>query len=757
MQATNHRPSFSPWLAVIAGAVAFFIYFGVINSELLLEGRRLTTENPQIQPTAPIVNLFTKPTPDLNVKAGVPVYRPALATMLRVERSVWNRSQSSFHSMNLILLIALLLMIQAWSGRLTKSVGATACVVITFAAHPMLNESVRTIEGQGLLLALITMIGSMGVLNMWRAGRIGVATAAALIAIGSAVAFGSHEIGLVLPVWLAAQWALTKPDPAPIAGGRKKKNASVEPQVFRPVQIAFVFGPVALVAIGYGALRWFALGSLLPAPIGGGALPFGSAAALAIQRVLWPVHPTLVYSVNHDASFLPPEWRGFVMLAIIALLAVVLIKRKPLASLGLVLALSAALAIAGAAPLSRTFSEAPLAAILPGACLAIGAALQPVYRRRFAPALAIAWLPLIAIGFMTGSHWHNADTLWEAEAKLHPGNPYPLLQQLEENALDPDKSLWLAARVKPMLKRVEDKDRVVQAQAMSYSLANRISDLDKLLGDEIAAGGDHTPNHMLRLAQAARIKGLEDRANGLLRAEYDRNPKSFGALYGLAEVERKKGALAHAIRMIQGAIENAPDAKARGAALARYGAIIAEGGALEGAEVQLNLALAADNQQYEAYLYLARVLRDQKKYKEAVSVLNRCLQNMNLESQVDVARIMTSILAADKNPNLAAQWLIKTASENPRDIELNLFAAHYMVEVHRFRDASEFVKRLYPLAQGKQQVELWNISAFIAFAAGDYNAAEGLTRRVLKADPAHREASQLLPEIMAARNRADKK
>lgn len=744
---------------MIAAVVSIFIYFGVINSELLLEGRQLTSDNnPQMRPGASIATLFVAPTPDLNVRSGVPVYRPALATMLRLERAAWRQSPSSFHSMNLVLLIVLLLLLQAWSGRLTHGFGATAAVVITFAVHPMLGESVRTIEGQGLLLALIAMIVCLIFLKLWRAGRIGNVWAAVLIALGSAVAIGAHEIGLILPVWLAAQWALTKPEPAPIPNGRKKKNAApAGPPAFKPVHILLIFGPIALVAILYGLLRMVALGSLLPAPVGGGALPFGSTAALVVQRILWPANPTLVYSINHDASFLPPAWRGWVMLAIVAGLIVALWKSKPVAAMGLAMAWSAAAAVAIGSSLSRSFAEAPLPVILPGACLAIAVALQPVFRMRLAPALGIVWLPMIFTGFTTGSHWRDAAALWDAGAKLHPGNPYPLLQELEDVSLNPDKAIEVAARVKPMVKRIEDKDRVVELQAGSYILAGRTNDLDKLLGDEIAAGGDHTPNHMLRLAQGARIKGLENRAVGLLESEYERNPKSFGALYGLADVERKKGNLIRAIELIQEAIKHAPDKKARGAALTRYGIIIAEGGAFENAAVQLSLAIKADDQQYEAYLYLARVLRDQRKYKEAVNTLNLCMKNMNLDSQADVARIMTSVFAAQKNPTVAAQWLLKTASEYPADFELNLFAAHYMVEVHRFKDANDFVGRLYPAANDRQRVELWNISAFIAFAARDYNAAEGLTRRVLKADPNHREASQLLPEILAARRRANEK
>ncbi len=745
---------------MVAAVLAVCIYFGAINSELLLEGRRLASnDNPQMRPDASIARLFDRPTPDIAVRSGAAVYRPALAVLLRAERAAWNQSPSSFHSMNLVLLIGLLLLLQAWSGRLTQSLGATAAVTVTFAVHPMLGQAVRTIGGQGLLLALIAMIACLMLLRLWRGGRLGNAPAAVLIALGAAVAIGAHEVGLLLPVWLAATWALAKPEAAPAPNGHKKKSgAPAGPLVFQPFHLPLIFGPVVLVMVVYAVLRMIALGGLLPEAVGGGALPFGSAAALVVQRILWPANPTLVYSIGHDASFLPPAWRGWVMLALVAVLTVALWKSRPVVALGLALTWSAWVAVAFGSSLSRMFSEAPLAVVLPGTCLAVGAALQPLYRRRLAPALGLVWLPLIYVGFATGSHWHNATALWDAEARLHPGNPYPLLAELEDVALDPDKALGVVARVKPLVKRVEDRDRVVELQAGSYILANRTEDLDKLLGDEIAAGDEHTPNHMLRLVQGARIKGLENRAVGLLESEYARNPKSFGALYGLADVERKKGNITRALQLSEAAIKNAPDKKARGAALARYGMIIAEGGALQNAEVQLNLALKTDDQQYEAYLYLARVLRDQRKYPEAVATLNVCMSKMNLESQVDVARIMVSILTAQKNQNVAAQWLLQTASGSASDFELNLFAAHYMVEVHRFRDANDLVGRLFPRANDRQRIELWNISAFVAFAAGDYNAAEGLARRVLKADPNHREAAQLLPEILAARRRAgDKK
>ncbi|MCE5228250.1 tetratricopeptide repeat protein [bacterium] len=764
-QYTPHRVSFSPWLAISAAAVAILMYFSVIDNALLLEGRRLTADNPQMAAGSSFGQLWTRPTPDLPVMEGVPVYRPMLATLLRIERGGWGNSPSSFHSMNLILLIALIGLLLAWSGRLTRNVGATAAVAITMAVHPMAGQSVRTIEGQGILLALIAMIATMCVLNAWRSGRMNHWLAAVLIAIGSAVAFGAHELGLVLPLWMAAQWALARPEAAtaPVKNGRGKKTAApVGPREFRPAQLAIVFGPVALIAIGYAILRRVALGALIPAAPAGAAFPFGSAAALAIKRVVWPVQPTLVYSLNHDASFLPPMWLGWIAIALVVVLVVALWRRQPLASMGFAMAGVVVLGIGLGAPISKTFSEAPLAIALPGLCLAIGVLLRPVYEMRAGVALALAWVPLAAITWTAGARWHDAAALWQAEAVAHPGNVYPLMQWMDDiaHSEQPEKGLDVALRVKPLAKRTEDRDRAVEVEAAAYAITQRNEDLNKLLGDEIAAGGKHTPDHMLRLAQVARMRKLDDRVQGLLESELDAYPESFGALYGLADLARQKQNFMRAVRLIQKAIESAKkanDKKELAAGLTRYGIILSEAGALEGAAAQLKLALDADPQQYEAYIYLARVLRDQKNYDEAFQVINRCIGVMNLASYVDLAKLAVSILSAQHSPDLAAQWLLQLVPKYPNDFELNLFAAHYMVEVRRFKEARTLASRLYPLAKGPALVEVWNIGAFCAFAERDYNTAESLTRRVLKEVPNHPEATQLLPLIEAAKRRAAQK
>jgi hypothetical protein len=90
-QYTPHRTSFSPWLAIIAVAVAIFMYFSVIDNALLLEGRRLSEDNPQLAVGTSFGRLWLAPTPDLPVIEGVPVYRPMLATLLRLERSGWEQ------------------------------------------------------------------------------------------------------------------------------------------------------------------------------------------------------------------------------------------------------------------------------------------------------------------------------------------------------------------------------------------------------------------------------------------------------------------------------------------------------------------------------------------------------------------------------------------------------------------------------------------------------------------------------------------
>src|SRR5690606_24426663 len=106
-----------------------------------------------------------------------------------------------------------------------------------------------------------------------------------------------HEMGAILPLWLAVQWMLIRderPDPlrhGTDSGRRARLPAQGGPRPFAPAQLLVVFGPLAAIWLGYAILRAMALGSLLPEGIAGAeGLPgsrlglIGPAFALSAQR-----------------------------------------------------------------------------------------------------------------------------------------------------------------------------------------------------------------------------------------------------------------------------------------------------------------------------------------------------------------------------------------------------------------------------------------------------------------------------------------
>lgn len=749
-QYTTQRSSFSPWLAMIAAAAAIVIYFSVIDNELLREGRDLTVNNPQVQSQTPVGRLWLGPTPDVEGSTG---YQPVLATALRIERRGWGASPSSFHSMNLILLVGLLIAAQLWATRLTGRLDVTAFVVILLAVHPMVGQSVRTIAGQGLLLALMAIFLAMYVLHAWRDGSLRLPWAITAMTALSVAAYGSHEIGLLLPAWLGIQWFALRSAPLPAPAAGKKKGAPAEPRVIRKTDWIWALAPVVIVLIGYLELRHMALGTMIPTSGGAGGGGLFRAMALAVKRLFWPVHPTLVYSLEHDATFLPAAFWGGAVLAGLGANIIAFRRRIPVLAAAFALALSAAIAIGIGFALTGEFSEAPLLFAVPGFALMLGIFYQDA-RFKYKNIVAIVAVVLAAISWNAGRAWHTAEALWTHEASIHPGNPYPLIQLLEDYVRQPriDKALETVDRVRPLLKRVEDKDRVTEFQAGLYAGGNRVDDLNRLLGDEIAAGGDHTPGHMMRLAMIARMKNLPERNAGLLQSELDRDPNSFGALYDLAEVELGRRNLPRALELAKSAIKNAPNEKLRAQALARYGVILANAGLLDQAASQLNEALKGDPTQYEAYIHLARVLRDMKRYDESRKVVYDCLRRVKVASFADLAKVFVSTFEAQGQYGQGADWLQNLIATYPNDFELNLFAAHYLVEVSRFAEARKLVGRLAESATGRGLVELWNIQAMIYFFGDkNYDAAERLTRQVLRAVPGHPEASRLLPMIAAAR------
>ena len=201
------RSVFSPWLALVAAVVALFIYLGVLDNELQYDGRQLTILNGQVVQPSSLRQIWLEPIP---AQSAGPAYRPILAAFLRIQFKSWGYSPSSFHSVNLILLVALLLLYQALVGRLSRHMGLTIVAGMTLALHPMASQAVRGVAGQGLLLALLASLGAAYLLQWYREGGIGRTVAVVSIAMCGALAMGSHELGMILPVWLGIQWWLVR-------------------------------------------------------------------------------------------------------------------------------------------------------------------------------------------------------------------------------------------------------------------------------------------------------------------------------------------------------------------------------------------------------------------------------------------------------------------------------------------------------------------------------------------------------------------
>ncbi len=772
----TRRSIMSPWLALLVAALAVVLYWNTIDNELLDPDRVLTSANPQLKSDAPLSRLWLAPLPAIE---GATPYRPVHAMLLRMQWSSWGESPSSYHGFNLLLWVGVLLVMLGWISRLTPHQGMRLAAVLTVAVHPMAGHAVRLVEGQGLMLALIGVLGALWVLQLYRDGRIGHGLTAASLMLLGILAIGSHELGAILPLWLAGQWVLT-PREKPISltrVGREVARSAMSAREFQPIQLAVVFLPLALVGSIYMVLRTVALGSLAMNSIAGGEnLPatqfgmIGSSFATGLGRLLWPVNPTVNWSLAHDATLAPPAWLGWLALAALAGLCVWLWRRRSVGGLGLAMTLTALLAISHIVPRPVFFSETPLLFALPGLGLGVGvlvARLTPAWlalpaglpARALVLGLLAVWSLLAVHGWMRGQAWRDDVSLWQAEARLQPENPYPRLMLLDQliRRQRLSSAREVEAELNDLLTRPADVDRAIELRAGLYAAAGDDAALDQLLADQIASEQPHRRGHMQRLALVASLQGLDRRIAPLLERELEHHPDSYGALIDLADLERNRGRWQRASELYQRAVTVAPDSARRAQALEGYGLQLAERGLMREGAHQLQTALELDPTRYLSYLHLARIHRDLGNHETARTIINTCMMRLKLVSYVDLARIYVSVLEAQDKNDEAATWVEYTANSYPTDFDLGLFAARYLIELQRYEPARRLLNGLAPrVQQPTHAIEVWNAMALVEFfGERDYAAAERLVRRVLQASPEHVEAGRLLERLKATRERID--
>lgn len=785
----THKNALSPLIMLLVPILGLLLYFGTLDDEIINEGTQVTTANAQVNATDNWTTVWTAATPSHQVSRCA--YRPVLVQLLRWEYKLWESSPSSYHSLNLILFLGVLLLFLRLSGSLTDRPSARLVAVITLALHPMFSQAVENIAAQGVLLSLLACLGAACLMQLYRQQKLGLGWSIALITFLGVIAVGSYEMGLLLPIWLAAIAALTHVEPPARPPRKSARRAPAEDEddedlgPLSPAAKVLAFGFPLLGVIGlYLYLRNQALGGLAPQPLAGvgSALAIGPSIVVAyLCRLFWPAHPTYFYLFPESGGYLLlPALGWFVFALLLALTLWACLRRRTL-GLALLLLLTPLIALAHWVPLTFFMSEQPLAFALPGLCLLLGAVVGQVTASawNFPPAglrdklvvglLVLAW---VAMGWQVierGKEWNKAETLWDAEVARHPGRATPLVEKLGnyarqtglQGATERARSTARAARP---VATPEELERIIEWEAVVAANLKDDDRLKELIDETLGSRRPGSLEYLSRMANLARTRDFVSESFDLWRRELKYYPKSFEAITTLAVLEEKNKNFQESLRLSFSAVLNANNKLRRAQALELYGIALANTGQYPAALFNLNQALTLDRTLYRAYIYMARIHWGMKNYTQAETAIRACYANVGprLISYRDLAELETGVLESQNKPQEAVDFMIQQMNQFPSDIPLQIYGARYLIAM------AVYDKGLYDRAiqaysavmrvQGAPKADIGVGMGLIAlYGQNDPATARRWWEQVIqKLDPLNAEAKHFLAELDAAESSKSK-
>ncbi|MBL8733828.1 MAG: hypothetical protein JNN13_15765 [Planctomycetes bacterium] len=368
------------WRALAAVLVCAFVAYGAaIAGDYVYDDIHSVSANPALHDLREFGRWWTDPSAFSGGSARM--YRPALLTSiginLWVADSVW-----SVKAGNVLLHALTAALLTAWLWRFGRRLRVAALVGCLFAAHPLLSEAINLVSARSELLSTCgVLIGLHGMLSWQRGGGSG---ALAISALGTVLACGSKETGVMLP-WLAAAQAFCLRQRAPGWAG------------WRRLLLGLV--PMLLLVAGYLVARKLLLGEATVQLLGrDGSDPLsGSGRALGTQlatmatllpgallQVVWPFRLSFDPAVTYRLTWLDPAVLGGA--ALLLGMTWLLLRPGPTARqrrLGAVLAWSIALPWI-LVPLNQPYAEHRAYGPLVGLTL-VAAAVLPRLARRLAP------------------------------------------------------------------------------------------------------------------------------------------------------------------------------------------------------------------------------------------------------------------------------------------------------------------------------------------------------------------------------------
>jgi hypothetical protein len=385
--------------------------------------------------------------------AGTPRYsRPLVTLSLHAQYRSSSLSPRPYHALNIALHLLAILALYQLLLELTGSMPAAGLGAGLFAVFPTQVEPVAWIAGRTDLLA--GALGFTALVCFQRARRLDRWSIAAGLTLAGALL--SKEVAWIFPALMVAQpWLL------PFA--RDGASAPRPPATPLELRAPLAWLPIGLAISMAVAARWIALGGGASIDLLGGlppwALPLRVATSIGRYAAMlaWPWNPS---ALPAGRTLPPPSspllWAGLaVMVAVPALIAWSIRRRKGLVAWGILWIVLGLLPVvnlvplAAPSPVAERFWYVPLG----GAALLVSLALaRPGAGSSRARSFAV--LLLLAACAWTSAHrvadWSSDRSLWEAEVRRH-GLRHPLaarnlgLARLQDGDMRGAEAVWRAA------------------------------------------------------------------------------------------------------------------------------------------------------------------------------------------------------------------------------------------------------------------------------------------------------------------------
>ena len=402
--------------ACLVFVAAWLAYGAALAGEFVFDDIHTVSANPALHDLRNLGRYWTDPTA-FTAGAGH-MYRPVLLTSLACNWAL-GASAVSLKAGSVLLHATVAVLLFGWLFRLSRALRTSALLAVGFAVHPLASEAVNLVSARSELLAAFGTLLALHAQLSWQR-RAGVVVPLLGMLLGTVIACGSKETGVIVPVLcgLQALWG---------------RHGGFDRRALGRAVVGIL--PLVVVVVVYLVARKLLLGAVAVPLLerAGGDPVSGHGRTLAVQlatmgtllpRCCWqamvPWHVTLDPVVRDRTFAEPVVWIGWGSMLALTAAALWPGPSARLRRLGAAIAWGVSLPWIGI-PLNMPIAEHRLYGPLLGAA-AITAAwlprLQAVLRlpRRWLPAVvAPALLVAIVLSAQQSLRYRSVVELWRHE------------------------------------------------------------------------------------------------------------------------------------------------------------------------------------------------------------------------------------------------------------------------------------------------------------------------------------------------------